>query len=402
MPPRSARPIAGPLFVLTASAVGGFAYRYWGISDDDETSTRLNPSTFTQYTITARQPVSSTSSIISLRPPRDDADGKNKPAIPAKAGEELKDWKDIWNRGVWSVQIKQPQLQIARSYTPLPPSSATTTTATAATTLASSSPSEQDGRRLSSSGITASDDILRLYIRTTPSSGEVPAYISSQPLYSTLTLRGPTLELEIPPHVREVVFLAGGTGIAPALQVASILAQRPGAKMTVLWAVKRREEVAGAPDAKAAPKVHEGSRQAETSGFGSWLRAGPKDRNPPKGGGVVEEKGVLVKELEGLQQRFKAATAAAGGEGGKMNVEYFVDEENTLILPRNVAKYLRDDRQSGAENVPGSKLLVVSGPEGFIDVWAGKKVWMGGQQIQGPLNGLLKFVDTSKWRVWKL
>jgi len=45
---------------------------------------------------------------------------------------------------------------------------------------------------------------------------------------------------------------------------------------------------------------------------------------------------------------------------------------------------------------------LVSGPDGFIEHWAGKKIWVGGHEAQGLLGGILSRLDLKDWNVWKL
>ena len=82
--------------------------------------------------------------------------------------------------------MKQPQLQIGRSYTPLPPTQQ----------------AEFAGG-------------LRFLIRREPP-GEFSTYLHKLPISANIKLRGPQIEYKIPKDVDEILFLAGGTGIAPA------------------------------------------------------------------------------------------------------------------------------------------------------------------------------------------
>ncbi|CCF45039.1 hypothetical protein CH063_14249 [Colletotrichum higginsianum] len=63
---------------------------------------------------------------------------------------------------------------------------------------------------------------------------------------------------------------------------------------------------------------------------------------------------------------------------------------------------------SATSAAPGKNVFVVSGPEGFVEAYAGAKVWRDGGQLQGPVGGMLgalqrKNPDTLKdWIVLKL
>ncbi|KAL1641390.1 hypothetical protein SLS58_006091 [Diplodia intermedia] len=363
----SLRPNAGVLVVLGGSAAAGFGYRHWTNSNDASSaaaaaaeSATLHPLRFAHYAIADRAPVSSTSTLFTLRA----RDG------PATAQQDL---RDIWARCVWSVEAKQPQLQIARAYTPLPPTTEEETTDGAGT----------DASR------------LRFLIRR-ERAGEVSNYLHRLPPDAAVELRGPHVAFEMPDDVCEVLFLAGGTGIAPALQVARALQMRGGgreARMRILWANRRREDcVGGRSDDDAA--------QQGSSGWGSWLGWGSARKGQDAGVPTTTtttiggEDGLVVREIDALKRR-------AGGAAQRLAVDYFVDEEKTFIQPSHVARHLQEAGKSG-EKSPGSRLILISGPDGFLDYWAGRKIWAEQGEVQGPLRGALSKMDLKGWRVWKL
>lgn len=238
--------------------------------------------------------------------------------------------------GVWSVLFKQPQLQIGRDYTPLPP--------------------------------TADDDSLRFFIRRDPH-GEVSRYLHGLSLGSTVELRGPQLEYKIPSSTQEVLFIAGGTGIAPALQASySLLRRGNNRRIRILWANRRREDCLGGVSDTVA------DRKSWFSGI--FTRTAPdRPKDPPS---------PVVRELESLRSQYP----------GQVTVDYFVDEENTFIGKKDIA---------GFAPLPAGKrkLILVSGPEGFISYMAGPKIWAQGTELQGPLGGIIQQLDL-KCSVWKL
>jgi hypothetical protein len=92
-----------------------------------------------------------------------------------------------------------------------------------------------------------------------------------------------------------------------------------------------------------------------------------------------------------LKARTKAQTQ-------RLIVQYYVDQESSFIKPGDVTKRLGQDTLE--KN--GSKVIFVSGPTGFLEYWAGKKLWVGGQEVQGPLGGVLGHMDLKGWSVYKL
>lgn len=340
------------MIVLGTSAAGGAAYRFFGPSSSSDAS--LNPHTFTPYTLVEKQPVSSTSAIFILR--------------NASGAPDSQSVKEVEKRSVWSVQIKQPQLQIARAYTPLPHTI--------------------DGKKDENG-----PQDMRLLIRQ-ETGGEVSTYLHRLPEQATIELRGPNAEFELPRNVKEVIFLAGGTGIAPAMQVAQALSRRTGSKMHILWANRRREEcIGGVSDDHGTPGTSQNRLgwwksvligSSETATLVGLSKDGSTDHNPSS------DKGLIVSELDALKANNTVATHG-------LKVQYYVDEEKTSIQPEDVKK-----RMASTSEEKGSKLIIVSGPDGFIEHWAGRKLWADGREVQGPLGGVLKGMDLGDWKVFKL
>lgn len=337
---------AGPLIIIGTSAVGGATYRYFRPTSPSDAS--LNPHTFTPYTLVDKQPVSSTSAIFTLR----NADGAPEPDSV----------REVWKRSCWSVQIKQPQLQIARAYTPLPPTS----------------------DRHKKSHDEPAD--IRLLIRK-EEGGEVSTYLHGLPEDTIIELRGPNTEYELPHDIKEVIFLAGGTGIAPAMQIAQALGRRTGSKMHILWANRRREECLGGISDHSLNATLDQNRKGwwqSLFGFGESAQEAGLDDNS------THNKGVIVQELEALKEKSQAATRG-------LSVQYYVDEEKSFIQPEDLQR-----RIARVSEEKGSRLIMVSGPDGFIEYWAGRKRWNGGRETQGSLGGVLQKMDLGDWKVFKL
>ncbi len=324
----------------------------------------LNPTTFTPFILVGKERASSTSGIFTLEP-----------NLRTKNSDI---YADAWRKGVWSLQVKQPQLQIARVYTPLPPISLDKSTTNGA---------------------------IKFLIRKEPN-GEVSEYLHKLPLGATIELRGPQVEYELPEEVDEVLFIAGGTGIAPALQIAYTLFNRrresPGRypKMRILWANRRREDSLGAISdflgiEKGGPE-QEKQHWAEPRSMDQLLR-------------YSSPQTAVVKQLDMLRAK----------SPGSINIQYFTDEDNKfitedflkLLLGEPWLTYAEALEESGFDHQkklwgerypPGSRLILVSGPDGFVTHYAGPKAWKDGQQVQGRLGGVLKDINPRNWAVWKL
>ncbi|KAI9813813.1 MAG: hypothetical protein M1827_003603 [Pycnora praestabilis] len=319
----------------------------------------LSTSNFTPFTIVSKEPVSPTSSIFTLR--------------PTKAPSSEKAYEHLWERCLWSVQVKQPQLQVARAYTPLPPS-----------VLPQDATADKTGG-------------LRFLIRK-EAGGEVSGYLHKLPFGATMDLRGPIVEYEVPKDVEKVIFLAGGTGIAPALQVANVMLRKNGRladehspSLHILWACRKREDcVGGVSSVPAHPDTT--PHWLGAVGMGSSRSSADQPL-------VMSKQGNIVRELEALKSRFR----------GRLTVDYFVDEEGIFVKEGNITKYIQNVSASPklradveTNRPPEKNLVLVSGPDGFVDHLAGPKRWENGVEVQGRLGGLLAKVSLVGWEVWKL
>ncbi|MCJ1378749.1 mitochondrial peripheral inner membrane protein [Xylographa soralifera] len=321
----------------------------FGLVKQNSAASAIDPTTFKSFTLESKERVSSTSSIFTLSP--------TSKVIEAGIYDET------WQKGVWSVQIKQPQLQIARAYTPLPP------------------PGNDDEYQITGK--------LSFLIRQDPK-GEVSGYLHRLPQGATIDLRGPQVEYRIPDDVTEVVFLAGGTGIAPALQVAHTLYEtRKGRgvppKIHILWANRRREDCeGGANDTTSRPP----------SRLKLWSNIFALKRETSVKPAVIEQSDLspMVLRLEGLKK----------SQSDLVRVEYFVDEEQTIISDAVLKDVLQSSIATSERSLLGRKLILVSGPDGFIEHFAGSKAWQNGKEVQGPLKGLLSQIDHAGWEICKL
>ncbi|TGZ83116.1 hypothetical protein EX30DRAFT_394352 [Ascodesmis nigricans] len=274
-PPPSPKPRRHLLpITLTLLTAGAGTYYYTTITTPQK-PTHLNPDFFTRYTLTSHTPVSShpaQTAILTLTT-------TTPTPAPLPADKLL------------SIELKQPSLQIARHYTPLPGSADDATT-------------------------------LRLFIKKEPG-GEMSRYLLSLHEGADVFVRGPHEEWDLEVRKKRVLFLAGGTGIAPALQAAEkVCARDPEAEVRVLWGVRARPETEG-----------------EMEG-----------------------------EVERLGERF----------GERVRVEVRVDRDGG-IGRGEVEALVR----------AWATAVGLSGPDGFLEFWAGRKEWAGGVETQGKLGGVL-------------
>ncbi|KAH8682791.1 hypothetical protein BGZ60DRAFT_398743 [Tricladium varicosporioides] len=318
-------------FVFVFCAVLGAAAAKLGPEWLNSDQRIFNPPRFTPFTIVSREDISSTSFILTLQPESPNVANTPDP------------FKDQWQKGTWSVEVKQPQLQISRAYTPLP-------TVEQANTLG----------------------IIRVLVRK-EYKGEVSSYLHQLPVGGRVELRGPNTEFVLPDEVTDVIFLAGGTGIAPALQVAHSLLDRrshqPPPNIRIVWANRRRE------DCKSpAEQIHQ---------------------SPTTLNDVKLESGNIVSRIDELKRKFP----------DNFNVEYYVDEEGTYLDQKRISQMTKSRPSIRMEPVAtriDTRLIFVCGPEGFINFLAGPKKWEGGKEAQGQLGGIIGRMGLRDWKVWKL
>ena len=244
----------------------------------------------------------------------------------AQKDSSRNNYQDAWAKGIWNLELKQPQIQVVRAYTPLPPRS---------TAPGDGTPEHQ----------------LRFLVRN-EEHGEVSSWLHRLPVGSELELRGPKLERTFPPDTTRALVLAGGTGIATALQTAHVLLARPAdskdlPRVSILWANRSQDECVGAT-----------AREA-------------------RGSTATSKKSPIIAELEALQ--------AAHPE--QLTIKYYVDAEKTFIDKAAVESAVAELEKHGPISSPNQ--VIVSGPEGFIKYLAGPKQWRNGVHEQGPLDGVV-------------
>ncbi|RSL76432.1 hypothetical protein CEP51_009975 [Fusarium floridanum] len=353
--PKQARVL--PPLIFISIIIGGVGYYLATPHPKPDT---LNDISFVPYAITHREAISPTSFVITIVP------RKPNPSPPYLTPS---DDASRWSHPLWSVEFKQPEVQISRHYTPLPP-------------LASEDPT---------------DGALHFYIRAV-GDGEMSHYLARRQVGQDVFLRGPHVGFELAERLGEhkrLVFLAGGTGVVPGMQAAkAVLEANRDASVDLLWAVRKREEIQNS----AAPKQ---------SSWKFW-----QEKKPTTLGLEVENPSPVTRRLQDLKATY----------GDRLKIQVVVDEEGTKFQEKDIknailaspstavspssgcrfhdqmmhvhaSEFALPDAPGCAckppEGTPlGKNLLIVSGPDGFIEHYAGAKIWLGGQQTQGRIGGI--------------
>ncbi|KAI8657740.1 FAD-binding FR-type domain-containing protein [Fusarium keratoplasticum] len=353
--PKQARVL--PPLIFISLIIGGVGYYLATPHSKPDT---LNDISFVPYAITHREAISPTSFVITIIP------RKPNPSPPYLTPS---DTSSQWSHPLWSVEFKQPEVQISRHYTPLPP-------------LTSEDPT---------------DGALRFYIRAV-GDGEMSNYLARRQVGQDVFLRGPHIGFELAERLGEhkrLVFLAGGTGVVPGMQAAkAVLEASPDASVDLLWAVRKREEIQNS----AAPKQ---------SSWKFW-----QEKKPTTLGLQVENPSPVTRRLQDLKATY----------GDRLSIQVVVDEEGTKFQDKDIknailaspstavspssgcrfhdqmmhvhaSEFALPDAPGCACTPPkgtpvGKNLFIVSGPDGFIEHYAGAKIWLGGQQTQGRIGGI--------------
>jgi hypothetical protein len=128
--------------------------------------------------------------------------------------------------------------------------------------------------------------------------------------------------------------------------------------------------------------------------FSGWFSAfGTPGKDAKVQDAAVEKrpKSEIVRRLEALKR---------DGQG-RVAIDYFVDSEERFIKPVEATTLVRTSFSLDAKP-EGKNIMFVSGPEGFVNAWAGPKVWQNGEELQGPLGGALAKLDLKDWEIVKL
>jgi len=377
--------------------------------------------------VTTREQLSPTAFILTVRT---DSQPDGTSITPASI-------RAAWEHGLWSVEIKQPQLQIARHYTPLPP------------LKDSSSSSSADVRRVGGEQEEGEEgNELRFLVRKMDT-GEMSNYLSRRQVGDQIWLRGPHLGFDVAKRLgsaKKVIFLAGGTGVAPALQVAHKLLEKRSDQglahveqglpvVSILWANRHAVDALGRQDTSA-------SGSGSTSSWTSWLWGSSKPVETPTTTNGTPSSSLetaaspsstnlssLTEQILSMKQKY----------GARFQVEYFIDDEKSFITQETITRSLKNissslapadttavshatedssrcvwhsrsllERLTGDNDVDrtenpaisacacpspqqaGKNLALVSGPDGFIRAYAGAKWWHSGMEMQGPVRGVVE------------
>ncbi|KAK4227084.1 altered inheritance of mitochondria protein 32 [Podospora fimiseda] len=313
---------------------------------------------FKPFKIVAREQISPTAFIITVEP-------KVRPSMMVPYKEIL---QRILSHGVWSVEVKQPQIQVARDYTPLPPLT-----------------KEEEDEMIKKWR-------LRFLIRQMPK-GEVSTYISRLQVGDQIELRGLKQGFDVNTRLGEcgsqVLFQAGGTGIASALQVGKVVLDEDNKRrVRITWHNRRLEDC---DDGNQITKMLEEMKKRYGAEAFSYVRC-------VDGQGAIDAPSYDIQNM----MTTKAASNSASSEECSYHsqTKLITSTAKDRLRDQNVSDY-SVERWLGTSATPclcppgkkGKNLIMVSGPDGYVEYFAGKKIWAQGKELQGPVGG-----EIAKWQ----
>ena len=230
---------------------------------------------------------------------------------------------------------------------------------------------------------------------------------------------------------KNIVFLAGGTGVVPGMQAARItLDGYEDTKVSLLWAVRTHHEVRQVlpGDDKQQDQKPGATSISQPRPWWDFSR-GPRDPIELDPAALGDGATPVASQLAEMKKQY----------GDRLNVQIVVDEEGSSFQQQHIQKALQDitqgeetaapinpgsgctlhDQRSVAVakefepnspncacppvegTLPGKNIFIVSGPEGFVSHYAGPK---GAYDLsQGPIGGVvgqLQSQNTQLARDW--
>ncbi|KAK9331521.1 hypothetical protein V1520DRAFT_337512 [Lipomyces starkeyi] len=267
---------------------------------DSASAPALDPLAFSTFVLTHRQEVGRDCVLLELSPPWEKVRHLQERRTRHKVEEDPRDPVGAGDPGiagywdgsrVWSVEVKQPDLQIARKYTPLPIYYVLGLKPVGDEEKEDANKKEVKKMELERTallrmvGDNEADEAKLVLLVRKYGDGEVSRWLYSRPVGSRIQLRGPHTQVELStsvqprsitnlkrrykehkaedtplmrrpmldnpskmppelhPDARDIVFFAGGTGIAPALQLLLSKNPIPG-KMILHYSVRDRKDIA--------------------------------------------------------------------------------------------------------------------------------------------------------------
>lgn len=408
--------------ILSVIAViwGGYTIKVWYFSSEKGSDSKdmLSPNAFHPFIITHKQEIDKDHYLIEIHP-------KYNHWQYSYYNDYAK--KSIWNGDkIWSVEVKQPEIMVVRSYTPLPlyfMKSEYTRSGEREPLLKVVNNDAEDYDKLG---------VMSFYIKKYDD-GEVSKYIVNKKVGDEIEMRGPYTDYKFPyhplkqfherpifrdlpstiepehliekvkkvnklPDFDNVNFYGAGTGIAPILQV--LLSRNPyRGFVNVHYSAKKEGELK--PLERFLFFLEKLDRIKLHSHYDTHTPLSSKDISKAEPSNYIsdlrlEEKASNLTSEEALKLRMSVLEGDS-----KKDADSKEDEDSDLInerYPRFENAIQQAVVTSQTPKKPAS-LTLVCGPDGFVDYLAGPKDRAHDQQ--GPVLGLLKDKNWDNTNVFK-
>ncbi|OBA22476.1 hypothetical protein METBIDRAFT_77860 [Metschnikowia bicuspidata var. bicuspidata NRRL YB-4993] len=408
------------LAVFGAAMWGAYVVKVWFYdADDDAQSTELlDPDVFHKFVVTHKQQIDKDHFLVEVRPKYNNWQYSYYAHYASKT---------IWNGDrMWSVEVKQPDILVVRSYTPLP-------------LYFMKSENTHAGRKEPLLRVVDNDcedhdkgGVMTFYIKRY-ADGEVSRYIVDKDVGDELELRGPHVEYKFPHHPLNALherpvfrdlpskvaaetlvdslkaehgvpdydtldFYAAGTGIAPILQV---LFSRNPYRGFVNVHYSARADTELAPLQRFLFFLEKLDRIKLIGHYDSVprLRLTAADIKPHRERNYISD-----------MRQESGAAVAAGSEKERLRKRVALLEGAPAASPDHAPRpegrgpwyenALQQARATALRPKPAAALALVCGPDGFVDYVAGAKELASGEQ--GPVGGLLGAKGWDESNVYKL
>lgn len=411
------------LLTIVVVLWGAYTVKVWyfPLEKNADSKELLDPNTFHKFVITHKQKIDDDHYLIEVKP-------------------KFKNWqysyyahyenKSIWNGDrIWSVEIKQPQIMVVRSYTPLP-------------LYFMKSERTRSGEKEPLLRVIDNDaedydkgGVMSLYIKRY-NDGEVSRYIVDKEVGDEIDMRGPHVEYTFPHHPLKQLherpmfrdlpskieaeslvdtikadnkipdfdnldFYAAGTGIAPALQV--LFSRNPYRGYTRLHYSSRTDHELGSLERflfflekldRLEVIRHTDEQPKSVLNRKAVPKPAPRNYVSP-----------MRQELE---TEIKSETGLSDEDALKLRMSIMSDSNEAKEDAERRAKE-RAPRYSNAlqqasvtskQKKAPAALSIVCGPDGYVEYVAGKKLLNTNEQ--GQVEGLLGEKSWDNTNVYKL
>lgn len=404
------------IFVVVLWA--GYSIKVWVYEPETGSTSNdiLSPDEFHPFVITHKEQIDAEHYLVEIKPKFDHWEYAYANNYEAKS---------IWNGSrMWSIEVKQPQIMVVRSYTPLP-------------LYYLKSELTRSGKKQPLLKVVNNDEedcdkhgTMVLYVKRY-GDGEVSKYITDKEVGDEIEIRGPHIEFKMPYHpirdskshyerpifrdlpstvemdkqqdrlsdaklppVDNLTFYAAGTGIAPALQI--LMSRKPyEGFVNVHYSAQKPGEL------KPLERFMFFLEKLDRANFEIHYDINRNQRLSVKDVKTPEAPN-YVSELRKQKREENAISDAA--DSLKLRMQILDDDNSSLeevvhLGPRYL-NALAQAEHTLKEPKKESALAVVCGPSGYVDYVCGAKNDV--EFEQGPVTGLLGKKGWDNTNVYKL